>query len=222
MRARWHRPKWYASALFPFCVRSRASGRARRLQGRDGRWRGTTNSMAPIFTGWIHPNGFWRLAGNGWGNDENSSTTLTPIAECLPAQDGNLVINVLAEKFTGARRSKPEITLPARLKTQGKFSQHMGASKRVSRFLAARGYGPLSGCWATTLRKQVGPPVAKSTSWKTLARSPHSFTGRFTGRDIPEPAASEGRTRFRRCAGCGRLSHLRGGVGAQSDPLLCR
>src|SRR5262249_19703244 len=58
--------------------------------------------------------------GKGWGNHELE--TYTDRNQNAYQQDGNLVIKVLAEKFTGTDGITRDYT-SARLKTLGKFSQ---------------------------------------------------------------------------------------------------
>src|SRR5690349_2324759 len=61
--------------------------------------------------------------GNGWGNDELEYYTVRP--QNSYQQDGNLVIKVLQEKYTGPDGVTRNYT-SARLKTLGKFSQAYG------------------------------------------------------------------------------------------------
>jgi beta-glucanase (GH16 family) len=80
--------------------------------------------------------------GKGWGNDELESYTQRPQNAYL--EDGNLVIKVLAEKYTGADGVARDYT-SARLKTQGKFSQAYGRFE--ARIKIPRGQGIWPAFW---------------------------------------------------------------------------
>ena len=80
--------------------------------------------------------------GGGWGNNELESYTRS-LANAWQ-QDGNLVIKVLAEKYTGADGVARNYT-SARLKTQGKFSQTYGRFE--ARMKIPRGQGIWQAFW---------------------------------------------------------------------------
>jgi beta-glucanase (GH16 family) len=98
-----------------------------------------TNHSAPANSAWTlvwsdefnGPNGSavdaskWvsETGGGGWGNQELEYYTARP--QNAYQQDGNLVIKVMNEKFTGADGVSRNYT-SARLKTLGKFSQTYG------------------------------------------------------------------------------------------------
>ena len=86
----------------------------------------------------------WALetGGKGWGNDELESYTQRRQNAYL--EDGNLVIKVLAEKYTGADGVARDYT-SARLKTQGKFSQAYGRFE--ARIKIPRGQGIWPAFW---------------------------------------------------------------------------
>jgi beta-glucanase (GH16 family) len=86
----------------------------------------------------------WALetGGKGWGNDELESYTQRRQNAYL--EDGNLVIKVLAEKYTGADGVARDYT-SARLKTQGKFSQAYGRFE--ARMKIPRGQGIWPAFW---------------------------------------------------------------------------
>ncbi|HTW58597.1 MAG TPA: glycoside hydrolase family 16 protein [Terriglobales bacterium] len=83
----------------------------------------------------------WALetGGNGWGNRELEYYTGRP--QNAYQQDGNLVIKVLAEKYTGAGGVTRTYT-SARLKTQNKFSQAYGRFEARIRIPHGQGIWP--------------------------------------------------------------------------------
>jgi beta-glucanase (GH16 family) len=86
----------------------------------------------------------WTLetGGNGWGNKELEYYTDRP--QNAYQQDGNLVIKVLAEKYTGADGVTRNYT-SARLKTQAKFTQTHGRFE--ARIKIPRGQGIWPAFW---------------------------------------------------------------------------
>ena len=80
--------------------------------------------------------------GGGWGNDELEYYTRR--LENASQQDGNLVIQVLQEKYTGADGVTRNYT-SARLKTQNKFSQAYGRFE--ARIKIPRGQGIWPAFW---------------------------------------------------------------------------
>ncbi|HET6175712.1 MAG TPA: glycoside hydrolase family 16 protein [Candidatus Sulfotelmatobacter sp.] len=80
--------------------------------------------------------------GGGWGNDELEYYTTRPQNAYL--QDGNLVIKVLQEKYTGSDGVTRNYT-SARLKTQGKFTQANGRFE--ARIKIPRGQGIWPAFW---------------------------------------------------------------------------
>lgn len=80
--------------------------------------------------------------GNGWGNEELEYYTAR--SENAYQQDGNLVIKVLREKYTGADGVTRNYT-SARLKTRGKFAQAYGRFE--ARIKIPRGQGIWPAFW---------------------------------------------------------------------------
>jgi beta-glucanase (GH16 family) len=82
------------------------------------------------------------IGGGGWGNNELEYYTSRPVNAYQ--QDGNLVIKVSQEKYTGADGVTRNYT-SARLKTQGKFSQAYGRFE--ARIKIPRGQGIWPAFW---------------------------------------------------------------------------
>ena len=120
------------------CLRTRASLPLPDPRPPNGRSSGPTNSDQPNGSSvdaskWVSETG-----GNGWGNDELEYYTNRQ--QNAYQQDGNLVIKVMAEKFTGADGVTRNYT-SARLKTLGKFSQTYGRFEAPSKFRAGKEFG---------------------------------------------------------------------------------
>ncbi len=96
-----------------------------------------SNGSAVDASKWVSETG-----GGGWGNNELEYYT-GRLANAWQ-QDGNLVIKVLAEKYTGADGVTRNYT-SARLKTQGKFSQTYGRFE--ARIKIPRGQGIWPAFW---------------------------------------------------------------------------
>ena len=195
MKSKWRRPAWFGmflllvNCLVLALAAAQSSPPAASAQPAAPAWKlvwsdefNGPNGSAVDASKWVSETG-----GGGWGNDELEY--YTDAVENASQQDGNLVIKVLQEKYTGADGVTRNYT-SARLKTLANFRRPTAASKRASRFLAARESGRPSGCWATTSTSRAGPTAARSTSWRTSARSRRWFTARFTARDIPASTAS--------------------------------
>ena len=140
------------------------------------------NGSAVDSSKWVSETG-----GGGWGNDELEYYTSR--SKNSSQQDGNLVITVLQEKYTGADGVASNYT-SARLKTQGKFSQTYGRFEaRIKDSSRAGNLASLLDAGERYRQSPAGPRAAKSTSWRILAKSPRSFTARSTAPDIPAPRA---------------------------------
>lgn len=119
---------------------------------------GQTNHSSPANSTWTlvwsdefnGPNGStvdaskWvsETGGNGWGNQELEYYTARP--QNAHQQDGNLVIKVLSEKYTGIDGVTRDYT-STRLKTLGKFSQAYGRFE--ARIKIPRGQGIWPAFW---------------------------------------------------------------------------
>jgi len=95
------------------------------------------NGSAPDPAKWTLETG-----GKGWGNNELES--YTDRLQNAYQQDGNLVIKVLAEKYTGAD-GVPRNYTSARLKTEAKFTQAYGRFE--ARIKIPRGQGIWPAFW---------------------------------------------------------------------------
>jgi beta-glucanase (GH16 family) len=96
--------------------------------------------------------------GGGWGNNELEYYTSR--LENASQQDGNLVIKVVQEKYTGQDGVTRNYT-SARLKTQGKFSQTYGRFE--ARIKIPRGQGIWPAFWM--LGKDIDKPGLDKSGW---------------------------------------------------------
>ena len=98
------------------------------------------------------------VGGNGWGNNELEYYTARP--QNAYQQDGNLVIKVLQEKYTGSGKlgaGKEAITrdyTSARLKTQTKFSQTYGRFEARIKIPQGQGIWPAFWMLGSDVEKQ--------------------------------------------------------------------
>jgi len=77
--------------------------------------------------------------GGGWGNNELESYTARP--QNVQIRNGNLVINAIKEKYTGADGVARDYT-SGRLKTQGKFAQQYGRFEARIKLPIGKGMWP--------------------------------------------------------------------------------
>lgn len=98
--------------------------------------------------------------GGGWGNNELEYYTSR--VDNASQQDGNLVIKVLSEKYTGADGVSRNYT-SARLKTLGKFSQAYGRFE--ARIKIPRGQGIWPAFWM--LGDDIDKPASDKSGWPT-------------------------------------------------------
>lgn len=96
-----------------------------------------SNGSPPDTTKWVSETG-----GGGWGNNELEYYTAR--RQNAYQQDGNLVIKVLEEKYTGSDGVTRNYT-SARLKTQGKFTRAYGRFE--ARIKIPRGQGIWPAFW---------------------------------------------------------------------------
>jgi beta-glucanase (GH16 family) len=132
-----------AVLLLVFCLASLACGASPQQSPPKG-WVLTwsdefagSNGSAPDAAKWVRETG-----GNGWGNNELEYYTTRP--ENSFQKDGNLVITVLKETFTGSDNVTREYT-SARLKTAGRFTQAYGRFE--ARIKVPKGQGIWPAFW---------------------------------------------------------------------------
>ena len=123
------------------------------------------------------------------GATTNLSTT--PTASKTPRSRMAISSSRCCRRNTRARTASARNYTSARLKTLGKFSQTYGRFE--ARIKIPRGQGIWPAFWMLgddIDKARLARRAARSTSWRTSAKSPQSFTARFTARDIPARTAS--------------------------------
>ena len=184
MKANWSFPKW--SAIFLLlctCAAAQTSTPPPRA-GRTLVWSDEFNAPngSPVDSSkWVLESG-----GNGWGNQELEYYTARP--QNAFQQDGNLVIKVLRREIHRTRWRDSQLHFGSSQDARQVLAEIWTLRSSHQDSLTARASGPRSGCSATTSRKRDGPTAARSTSWRTSAKSRPWFTARFTA---PATAATK-------------------------------
>ena len=125
MGSNWQRPVLRAAILIVAACAIGGAAAAQTSTSAASSWKliwsdgfNGPNGSAADSSKWVTETG-----GGGWGNDELEYYTSR--LENASVQNGNLIIKVLREKYTGADGVTRDYT-SARLKTLGKFSQTYG------------------------------------------------------------------------------------------------
>ena len=116
--------------------------------------------------------------GGGWGNDELEYYTNRPQNSFM--HDGNLVIKVLAEKYTGADGVSRNYT-SARLKTQGKFSQTYGRFEARIKIPKGQGLWPAFWMLGEDIEKVQWPMCGEIDIMENIGKEPAIVHGTIHG-----------------------------------------
>ncbi len=108
--------------------------------------------------------------GNGWGNDELEYYTNR--AQNSYQEGGNLVIKILAEKYTGADAVSRNYT-SARLKTQGKFSQAYGRFEARIKIPRGQGIWPAFWMLGADIEKTPWPACGEIDIMENIGKEPY-------------------------------------------------
>jgi beta-glucanase (GH16 family) len=122
---------------------------------------------------WVRETG-----GGGWGNDELEYYTARP--QNAYQQDGNLVIKVLQEKYTGADGVTRNYT-SARLKTLGKFAQAYGRFEARIRIPRGQGIWPAFWMLGEDIDKVRWPSSGEIDIMENIGREPAHVYGTIHG-----------------------------------------
>jgi beta-glucanase (GH16 family) len=137
--------------------------------------------------------------GGGWGNDELEYYTNR--LENASRQDGNLVIKVLQEKYTGADGVTRNYT-SARLKTLGKFSQAYGRFEARIKIPRGQGIWPAFWMLGDDVDKTGWPGCGEIDIMENIGKEPALVHGTIHGpgysgaNSIGAPYALPGDRRF--------------------------
>jgi beta-glucanase (GH16 family) len=116
--------------------------------------------------------------GNGWGNNELEYYTARP--QNAYQQDGNLVIKVLAEKYTGSDGVARNYT-SARLKTHGKFSQEYGRFEARIKIPRGQGIWPALWMMGDQIDKAGWPTDGEIDIMENIGKEPAMVHGTIHG-----------------------------------------
>ena len=221
MIAKRKHSKWYA--LFLLISIGAAAQTAAQMKSGQSAPMGWTLMWSDEFNG---PEGSpvdsskWVLetGGNGWGNQELEYYTTRPQNSFL--HDGNLVIKVLEEKYTGSDGVSRNFT-SARLKTQGKFSQAYGRFEARIKIPRGQGIWPAFWMLGNDIEKPGWPDCGEIDIMENIGKEPTLVHGTihgpgYSGADgISSSFALPANERLRMTSMfCGR-------VGAAGHSLLC-
>ena len=169
------------------------------------------NGSAVDASKWVSETG-----GGGWGNDELES--YTGRLKNASQEDGNLVITVLQEKYTGADGVARNYT-SARLKTQGKFSQTYGRFEARIKIPRGQGIWPAFWMLGNDIDKPGWPACGEIDIMENIGKEPAIVHGTIHG---PGYSGSEGPTSAYSLAGEPRFAddfHL---FGVEWEPNVIR
>jgi beta-glucanase (GH16 family) len=133
------------------------------------------NGSAVDASKWVTETG-----GNGWGNNELEFYTNRLTNAYL--QDGNLVIRVLKEKFTGSgKEAVVRDYTSARLKTQTKFSQAYGRFEARIKIPAGQGIWPAFWMLGDDIDKVGWPACGEIDIMENIGKEPGTVHGTIHG-----------------------------------------
>lgn len=176
MRTEWSRPKWYAVILLISLGAVAQTNPSPQRAGWNLAWSDEFNGTngAPVDSSkWVLESG-----GNGWGNQELEYYTARP--ENALQQDGNLVIKVVEEKYTGSDGVTRNYT-SARLKTLGKFSQKYGRFEARIKIPYGQGIWPAFWMMGDDIQRSGWPKCGEIDVMENIGKEPGIVHGTIHG-----------------------------------------
>ena len=178
------RSKWQYAAVFALFIMGalvvRVSAQSAGQPSANSSWKlvwsdefNGANGSAVDSSKWVSETG-----GGGWGNNELEYYTNRK--ENAWQQDGNLVIKVLAEKYTGADGVTRNYT-SARLKTQGKFSQTYGRFEARMKIPRGQGIWPAFWMLGDDIEKPGWPACGEIDIMENIGKEPGIVHGTIHG-----------------------------------------
>jgi beta-glucanase (GH16 family) len=182
VRLNSQKPIWHRLVLLPVLVLVGAYSAAQASAG-GATAPGWTLVWSDEFNG---PNGSavdaskWvsEVGGGGWGNDELEYYTTR--LQNAHQQDGNLVIKVLQEKYTGADGVTRNYT-SARLKTLGKFVQAYGRFEARIKIPRGQGIWPAFWMLGEDIDKAGWPDAGEIDIMENIGKEPALVHGTIHG-----------------------------------------
>jgi beta-glucanase (GH16 family) len=180
MRSRWQRSVLFAAIILVGGGVSSAAAQAADPQSTDRVWKlvwkdefsGPDGSPVDA-SKWVSETG-----GGGWGNNELEYYTKR--LDNAYQQDGNLVIKVLQEKYTGAEGVTRNYT-SARLKTLGKFSQTYGRFEARIKIPRGQGIWPAFWMLGNDIEKPGWPGCGEIDIMENIGKEPALVHGTIHG-----------------------------------------
>jgi beta-glucanase (GH16 family) len=176
MRTKWSYPKWYGLILLTCACAAAQSRNQSAPAGWKLVWSDEFNGppgSAVDSSKWVTESG-----GNGWGNQELEYYTARP--ENASQQDGNLVIKVVEEKYTGSDGVARNYT-SARLKTQGKFSHTYGRFEARIKIPYGQGIWPAFWMLGDDIEKKGWPKCGEIDIMENIGKEPTVVHGTIHG-----------------------------------------
>ena len=176
MKATCSFPKWSAIILLLCTGAAAQTSTPPPRAGRTLVWSDDFNAPngSPVDSSkWVLETG-----GNGWGNQELEYYTARP--QNAFQQDGNLVIKVLEEKYTGPDGVTRNYT-SARLKTQGKFAQKYGRFEARIKIPYGQGIWPAFWMLGDDIEKKGWPKCGEIDIMENIGKEPAIVHGTIHG-----------------------------------------
>lgn len=180
MGSNWQRPVLRAAILIVAACAIGGAAAAQTSTSAASSWKliwsdefNGPNGSAADSSKWVTETG-----GGGWGNDELEYYTSR--LENASVQNGNLIIKVLREKYTGADGVTRDYT-SARLKTLGKFSQTYGRFEARIKIPRGQGIWPAFWMLGTDIDKPGWPHCGEIDIMENIGKEPTIVHGTIHG-----------------------------------------
>jgi beta-glucanase (GH16 family) len=148
----------------------------------------SANGSAPDSTKWTYD-----IGGGGWGNLELESYTSRP--QNVQIQNGNLVITVLQENYTGTDGIARNYT-SARLKTQNLFAQAYGRFEARIKIPRGQGLWPAFWMLGNDITQSGWPKCGEIDIMENIGREPGIGHGSLHGPSSIAPTSDHTATIF--------------------------
>lgn len=180
MGSNWQRPVLRAAILIVAACAIGGAAAAQTSPSAASSWKliwsdefNGPNGSAADSSKWVTETG-----GGGWGNDELEYYTSR--LENASVQNGNLIIKVLREKYTGADGVTRDYT-SARLKTLGKFSQTYGRFEARIKIPRGQGIWPAFWMLGADIDKPGWPHCGEIDIMENIGKEPTIVHGTIHG-----------------------------------------
>ena len=180
MTSSWQRPAWFRTMMLIAACDMGLSVAAQTAPPSPPSWElvwsdefNGRNGARVDASKWVVETG-----GGGWGNDELEYYTSRP--QNVSQENGNLVIKVLQEKYSGAGGVSRNYT-SARLKTLGKFSQTYGRFEARIKIPRGQGIWPAFWMLGNDIEKPGWPACGEIDIMENIGKEPALVHGTIHG-----------------------------------------